>query len=62
MLDVAPGSPAAAAGLRKGDVIVSANRQPVTNLEELQKAAQGSGRGLLLNIRRGNGALFILMQ
>ena len=62
VLDVVPGSPAAAAGLRKGDVIVSVNRQPVTHLEELQKAAQGSGRGLLLNIRRGKGALFIIMQ
>lgn len=62
VLEVAPNSPAMAAGLRKDDVIVSVNRRPVTNLEELRKAARGNGRGLLLNIRRGDGALFILIQ
>ena len=62
VLDVTPGSPAWAAGLHKGDVIVSVNRRPVTNLDEFRKAAQSNGRGLLLNIRRGDGALFILIQ
>jgi len=62
VLDVTPGSPAWAAGLHKGDVVVSVNRKPVTNLEAFRKDAQDSSRGLLLNIRRGNGALFILIQ
>jgi serine protease Do/serine protease DegQ len=62
ILQVTPGSPAWAAGLRRRDVIVSVNRRPVTNLDEFRKFAQGDGRGLLLNIRRGNGALFILIQ
>ncbi len=62
VLDVTPGSPAWAAGLHKGDVVVSVNRKPVTNLEEFRKDAQDSSRGLLLNIRRGDGALFILIQ
>jgi len=48
--------------LHKGDVIVSVNRRTVTNLEEFRRAAQGNGGGLLLNIRRGDGALFILIQ
>jgi Do/DeqQ family serine protease len=60
VLEVAPGSPAWASGLQKNDVIASVNRQPVTNLDEFRQAAQG--RGLLLNIRRGDGALFILIQ
>jgi Do/DeqQ family serine protease len=60
--DVTPGSPAWASGLHRDDVIVSVNRQPVTTLEEFLKAAKGNGRGLLLNIRRGDGALFILIQ
>ncbi len=62
VLSVEPGTPAWRAGLRKGDVIVSINRQPVTNLEELRQAVKGAQRGLLINLRRGNGALFILIQ
>jgi len=62
VLDLVPGSPAWAAGLRKDDVIVSVNRRAVTSLEEFQNAVQRSKQGLLLNIRRGNGALFILIQ
>ena len=62
VLDLAPGSPAWVSGLRKDDVIVSVNRRAVTTLREFQNAVQGKDRGLLLNIRRGNGALFILIQ
>ncbi|MEJ2653096.1 MAG: DegQ family serine endoprotease [Gammaproteobacteria bacterium] len=62
VLDLARGSPAWAAGLRKNDVIVSVNRRPVTSLDEFQRAARSGSRGLLLNIRRGDGALFILIQ
>src|SRR5690606_18581805 len=60
--DVQPGSPAAEAGLRPGAVITSGNRQPVRNLEEFQKAAGATKGALLLNIRRGNSALFLLVQ
>lgn len=62
ILDVQPGSAAWQAGLRKDDVITSANRQPVTNLDELKQAIKGAKSGLLLNVRRGDGALFILIQ
>jgi len=54
-------SPARAAGLRRGDIIVSANRIAVTNIIELMEIATNSGE-LLLNIRRGNGALFLYLQ
>ncbi|WP_077728857.1 DegQ family serine endoprotease [Methylocaldum sp. 14B] len=49
------------AGLRPGDVIVMANRQPVGNLKELKAAANGSGE-LLLNLQRGNGSFFLLLR
>ena len=62
VLDIVPGSPAWASGLRKNDVIVSVNRRPVTTLREFNKIAQGDNRSLLLNVRRGDGALFILIQ
>jgi len=55
------GSPAWRSGLRKGDVIVSANRKPVRNIMELKQATHQS-RTLLLNIQRGNGALFLYLQ
>ncbi len=50
------------AGLRKGDVIVSANRHAVTNLASLSDALKQSRRGILLNVVRGSSALFILVQ
>jgi Do/DeqQ family serine protease len=55
------GSYAFQAGLRPGDVIVSANRQPVASLDDLKRAAAG-GRELLLNLQRGGSAFFILMR
>jgi Do/DeqQ family serine protease len=55
------GSYAFHAGLRPGDIIVSANRQPVSSLDDLKRAAAG-GRELLLNIQRGGGAFFIMMR
>ncbi|MGM0593079.1 MAG: DegQ family serine endoprotease [Pseudomonadota bacterium] len=58
---VEPGSPAMQAGLRKGDFITQANRQPVRDLDTLRAAIDGS-ESLLLNIRRGNGALFLLLR
>lgn len=55
------GSPAWRAGLRKGDVITSANRRPIANVNELREAVKNSG-ALLLNVQRGNAALFLFLQ
>jgi serine protease Do/serine protease DegQ len=61
VLEVEQGSPAWQAGLRKNDVITSANRKPVNTLGELAKVL-GKDSKLLLNIRRGNSALFLYLQ
>ena len=62
--DVEIGSLAWHAGLREDDVIVSANQIPVRTPDELERAARkkDKNKGLLLNIRRGNSALFIVMR
>jgi len=62
VIDVKRGSPAARAGLRPGDIIVSVNRQAVKTVDDVRRAAEKSGRGILLNIRRGNSALFLVIQ
>lgn len=59
--EVAPGSPAMAAGLRKGDVITQANRKPVSDLDSLRAAVKGND-ALLMNIQRRGGALFLLLK
>ncbi len=62
VIEVERGSPAASAGLRAGDVIVSINRRPVQSLGDVKQAVKASRKGMLLNIRRGDGALFIVIR
>jgi len=59
--EVAPDPPAAARGLRPGDLIVSVNRRPVARIEELRVAVSGSRR-LLFHLRRGDAALLLLVE
>ncbi|QSA95710.1 DegQ family serine endoprotease [Methylococcus sp. EFPC2] len=49
------------AGLRPGDLLTMANRQPVRTLEDLRTAAHGRNE-LLLNIQRGDGAFFVMLR
>jgi len=55
-------SPAASAGLRPGDIITSVNRRPVKNLSEIKATFRKRSDSLLINIRRGNMALFVLLR
>jgi serine protease Do/serine protease DegQ len=48
-------------GLRSGDVIVSANRYRVRNLDELKQAVNPTAP-LLINIQRGDEGLFVVLQ
>jgi len=49
------------AGLRPGDVIVSANRYRVRNIEELKQVANPNGP-LLMNIQRGQEGFFVVLK
>jgi Do/DeqQ family serine protease len=62
VVSVEGGSPAARAGLRDGDVILSVNRQAVAGVEDMRRLLPGEGLRLLLNIRRDEGAFFLLLQ
>jgi Do/DeqQ family serine protease len=52
---------AARVGLQAGDVIVSANRYRIHNLDELKQAINPNGP-LLINIQRGQEGLFVVLQ
>lgn len=49
------------AGLRPGDIIVSANRYRVRNLDELAQVVNPQGQ-LLINIQRGEEAFFLVLK
>lgn len=60
---VQAGSKVAQAGIQAGDIVTSANQQPVKTPEDLQKIAKAAGdKPLLLNVRRGDGALFVVVR
>ncbi len=62
VVGVVKDSPAWKAGLRADDVITSINRKSVEDPGELMTIAGQSSGSLLLNIIRGDGALFILIR
>jgi serine protease Do len=61
--EVDPAGPAAAAGIRPGDVIEEVNRQPVTDAAGLRAAAKSSGeRPALVLVNRKGASLFLAME
>ncbi len=63
IVSLAPNTPGWTARLVLGDVIVSANQQTVESVETLRHiAAEANGQNLLLNVKRGSGALFVVVK
>lgn len=62
VVSVEPGSVAERAGLSVEDIIVSCNQAPVSSPDELFRVAGKNKRAVLLNIRRGDGALFLVIR
>jgi serine protease Do/serine protease DegQ len=48
-------------GLRDGDIIISVNRVPVTDVKGFLKLVNKLRSGILLQVQRGDMALFIMM-
>nr|HAT8713562.1 Do family serine endopeptidase [Legionella jordanis] len=49
------------AGLRPGDIIISANKQPTPNVNTLQRIGLEQKKQLLVQVLRGPGALYLLI-
>jgi serine protease Do len=56
---VAPGSPAANAGLRREDVVLEVDKAEIKSVADLEKSLGESGDGALLLIRRGDATVFV---
>jgi len=61
---VDPGGPGAEAGLRRGDVILEVNRQPVKDADGYRKSlkAGGKGKSVLFLVRRGDNTIFLAVK
>jgi Do/DeqQ family serine protease len=61
--DVDPSSSAAEAGLQRGDVIQSVNREPVTSVADFNRLVQQAGnRTVVLFINRGGRGAFLAIE
>lgn len=59
---VAPGSSAADAGLRSGDVILEVDKQPASDVLELDAQLADADDGALLLVRRNNQTVFVPLK
>jgi serine protease Do len=56
------GSLAAMSELQVGDLILEADRQPVSNVEELQSILNKDKEQILLLIKRKNGSIYLVFR
>jgi serine protease Do len=60
---VDPGGPGAAAGFRRGDVILEIDRKPIRGLSDYEKAiAEAKDKNLLFLVRRGDANIFLALK
>jgi len=58
---VDPGSPAARADVRRGDVIVAVNRSKVKSVGDFRRQLGKAGEDVLLRIRRGQASVYVVL-
>jgi serine protease Do len=61
IVDVAPDSPAAEAGLEAGDVVAELNKQPVASAADYRKVVKGLKKGdsALLRVKHGQATQYV---
>ncbi|HXV82251.1 MAG TPA: DegQ family serine endoprotease [Candidatus Binatia bacterium] len=60
---VDPAGPGAAAGFRRGDVILEVDRKPIRSLADYEKAiSEAKDRNLLFLVRRGDTTIFLALK
>jgi serine protease Do len=62
IVHISKNSAAWRAGLIPGDVIVSANQKAVKTIGELQNVSKENNKHLLLNVLRGTGGMFVVLD
>jgi serine protease Do len=63
IVNVEPGSAAAEAELRRGDVISEVARKPVSSVAEFNQAVRAAGMDdLLLLVNRGGNSMFVVVE
>jgi serine protease Do len=62
VMRVAPGSPAAKAGLRPGDVLLEVNRKPVATVREFEDLYGKSKGNVLLLLHRQGSTVFVVVR
>ncbi|UCD67509.1 MAG: PDZ domain-containing protein, partial [Betaproteobacteria bacterium] len=54
--------PAAAAGLRRGDVILAVGSTPVSSVEQLLELSEQAGNSVALLVQRNNQRTYVPLQ
>ena len=62
VMKVERGSNADASGFRVGDIIFSINKQLTRTFDEVFALVETNGKGMIMNIQRGNRELYILLK
>ncbi|NEQ85155.1 MAG: PDZ domain-containing protein, partial [Moorea sp. SIO2I5] len=64
VVQVMPDTPAADAGMRRGDIIVQIDGRPVTNATQLQRLVENSGvnKVLEIKVRRGKQTTSVFVR
>ena len=60
--NVKPGSPGYEAGIQPGDLITDVEREPVRSIDQFKERVKGLEGDVLLHLRRGKGALFVVVK
>ncbi|HID55705.1 TPA: PDZ domain-containing protein [Candidatus Poribacteria bacterium] len=60
--NVKPGSPGYEAGIQPGDLITEVERKPVKSIDQFREKVKDLKGDVLLHLRRGKGALFVVVK